>query len=272
MKGQGRGIVCFFSVCLIVCLILVSSNQGFTEVKIAILDSGCNIEYEAGISFVGGTPVDLDGHGTAVVRVIREGNPKAKLYVAKIFITNRHDLNLDTPFVKGIYWAISHQVDVINLSWQTRKDEKALHNAIQEAYRQGIIVVAAAGNKGDFLDVLVDEVSRCGRNSNVNTGIKYPAKYREVIAVGAINSFWCFNRHQKYSPIGKEMEFVCDGSYGFQEGTSFAAARATAIISRISVDYPHLNGAQLREVLKLHTHDLGVKGRDKKFGYGKLEY
>ena len=97
-------------------------------------------------------------------------------------------------------------------------------------------------------------------------GIKYPAKYREVMAIGAINSFWRFNRHQKYSPIGAEIEFVCHGSYGSQEGTSFAAARATAIISRIKADYPHLDGVRLREILKLYAHDLGAKGKDAKYG------
>ena len=262
------GRFCLFLVCLITLLI---SSQGLTEVKIAILDSGCNIEYEAGVSFVDNTAADLNGHGTAVAKVIKEINPDAKLYIAKVFTANGRNLDT-TPFVKGIHWAISHQVDVINLSCQTRKDQKAIHDAIQEAYCQGIIVVAAAGNKGKFLDVLVDELAKRSRNPDVSAGIKYPAKYREVIAIGAINSFWRFNRHQKYSPIGAEIEFVCDGSYRSQEGTSFAAARATAIISRIKADYPDFSGAQLREILKFYAHDLGDRGKDAKFGYGKLEY
>ena len=262
------GRVCLFLVCLAT---LLTSNQGLTEVKIAILDSGCNIEYEAGISFVDDTTADLNGHGTTVAKVIKKTNPDAKLYVAKVFTANARNLD-KTPFVKGINWAISHQVDVINLSCQTRKDDEAIHDAIQKAYRQGIIVVAAAGNKGDFLDVLVDELAKRSRNPNISTGVKYPAKYKEVIAIGAINSFWRFNRHRKYSPVGAEIEFVCDGSYGSQEGTSFAAARATGIISRIKADYPHLDGARLREILKFYAHDLGAKGKDAKFGYGKLEY
>ncbi|MFC1714051.1 S8 family serine peptidase [Candidatus Poribacteria bacterium] len=262
------GKVCLFYTCLITLLI---SSQGLAEVKIAILDSGCNIEYEAGISFVDNTPADVNGHGTAVAQIIRESNPDAKLYIAKTFTANGRNMD-PTPFVKGIYWAISHQVDMINLSCQTRRDEKAIHDAIQKACRQGIIVVAAAGNKGDFLDALMDELSRRNRNPNISTGVKYPAKYKEVVAVGAINSFWRFNRHQKYSPIGAEIEFVCDGSNGSQEGTSFAAARATAIVSRIKADCPDLDGEQLREILKFYAHDLGDKGRDPKFGYGKLEY
>ncbi len=259
--------VCFFYVCLITLI----SSQGLAEVKIVILDSGCNIEYEDGISFVDDTPADLNGHGTAVAQVIRENNPDAKLYVVKVFATAGRNID-PTPFVKGIYWAISHQVDVINLSCQTRRDERAIHDAIQRAYRLGIVVVAAAGNKGDFFDALMDDLSRRNRHPKISTGVKYPARYKEVVAIGAINSFWRFNRHQKYSPIGAEIEFVCDGSSGSQEGTSFAAARATAIVSRIKADYPNLDGERLREILKFYAHDLGDKGRDPKFGYGKLEY
>ncbi len=81
METTMSGRVCLFLVCLITLLI---SSQGLTEVKIAILDSGCNIEYEAGISFVDSTPADLNGHGTTVAEVIRKTNPEAKLYIAKV--------------------------------------------------------------------------------------------------------------------------------------------------------------------------------------------
>ncbi len=262
------GRYCFLAFCLI---ILSMASQSFAEIKIAILDSGCNIEYEEGISFVDETLDDLNGHGTTVAKVIKEINPSAKLYIAKIFNASGRHFNINL-LVDGINWAISRQVDVINLSCQIRKDDKAIHNAIREAYRQGIIVVASAGNKGGFLDVLIDELAKRSKKTGISTGVNYPAKYVEVIAVGAINDLQCHDRHNNYSPIGKEIEFVCDGSYRSQKGTSFAAARATAIISRIKADYPHLNGLELREKLRLYAIDLGAKGRDEKFGYGKLIY
>jgi len=247
------------------------ANESIADVKIAILDSGCNIEYEKGISFVDNTLADLNGHGTTMARIIKEVNPNSRLYIAKVFTQN--GCNTDVKLlVKGIYWAISHQVDLINLSWQTQKDDKAIHDAIREAYYQDIMVLAAAGNKGDFLDALIAELGKHTQKHRISAGVKYPALYEEVIAVGAINSFWRFNRHEKYSPIGAELEFVCDGSYGSQKGTSFAAARATAIISKVKSDYPDCNAKQLREILRSYAHDLGDKGRDEKFGYGRLEY
>jgi subtilisin family serine protease len=251
--------------------VLIVASESAAEVKIAILDSGCNIEYEKCISFVDDTNADLNGHGTAMAEIIKEINPSAKLYIAKVFAQNGRNLDIK-PFVKGLYWAISHQVDLINISWQIHRDERAVHDAIREAYHQGIIVVAAAGTKGDLLDALIDELHKHSRERNISTGVKYPAKYDEVIAVGAINNFWGFNGHEKYSPIGSEIEYVCEGSYSTQRGTSFAAARATAIIAKIKEDHPEFGGPRLRQILRFHARDLGDKGKDMKFGYGRLEY
>jgi len=260
--------LCLFSISLVMLLIASITDA---EVRVAILDSGCNIRYEEGVSFVGNTLADPSGHGTSIAKIIKKINPDAKLYIAKVFAQNGRGLDTK-PFVDGIYWAISRKVDVINMSWQIRKDDKAIHNAIKKAYQNGIIIVAAAGNKCDFIDNLVVELSKRNRKPNITNDMRYPAKYDEVIAIGAINSFWRFNRYEKYSPIWLKIEFVCDGSYGSQSGTSFASARATGIISKIKLDYPNYNGSQLREMLRSYTHDLGDKGRDPKFGYGKLDY
>ncbi len=247
------------------------ASGSVAEVKIAILDSGCDIEYKEGISFVDDNLVDSNGHGTAMAELIKAVNPNAELYIAKVFSHSGRNLDI-VPFVEGIHWAINHQVDLINISWQVHKDEKVVHDAVKNAYQQGIIVVAAAGTKGGFLDALIDELSKHSKKRNISVGVKYPAKYKEAIAVGAIDSLRRLNKHERYSPIGTEIEFVCDGSFGSQNGTSFATARATAIISRIMADYPDLSAKQLRKILKLYACDLGNKGRDAKFGYGELKY
>jgi len=255
----------------IVLIMLLTISNSYAEVKIAILDSGCNIEYQNGISFVDDSVTDLNGHGTAIAKIIKEYNPNAKLYIAKVLNENGCNFNIE-PIVNGIHWAISCGVDIINISWQTRNDEEAIYKAIKQAYQSGIILVAAAGNKGNLLDSFIDKLNSCDQNPTNLTEIKYPAKYDEVIAIGAIRNFWIFNRHEKYSPVDSKIDYVCDGSYGFLKGTSLSAARATAIISKIKEDYPRLKGAEFRELLKSYAHDLGDKGKDTKFGYGKLIY
>ena len=257
------------SVFLILLLLWVGECAG--ETRIAILDSGCNIEYEEGVSFVDDSPTDQNGHGTIVAKIIREGDPDAKLYIAKVFSHSGRNLDASV-FVKALQWAVSRSVDVINLSWQLPTDQKIIHEAIQDAYRHGAVIVAAAGNKGGFIDVLLDELSKRGRELSISSGIKYPARYKEVIAVGAASSFWRFSRRDSYSPTGAELEFVCSGSYKSRKGTSFAAARATAIIAKIKADRPQLGGVALRKSLRFYAHDLGDSGRDAEFGFGRLEY
>lgn len=263
---MSKRLLYLFSAILITLLL---TGKSFSEVKIAILDSGCNIEYQEGISFIDENITDLNGHGTSIAKIIKEYNPDAKLYIAKVL--NRNGCSLDiNQIADGIYWAISRRVDIINISWQGRRDEKAIHDAIKQAYQNGIIIVAGAGNKNDFIDTLINELNLHYNNLDVTTEIKYPALYDEVIAIGAIKSFWIFNRHEKYSPVGPKIEYVCDGNYGSMKGTSFSAARATAIISKIKADYPDLIGEGFREILKFYAQDIGNKGKDYRFGYGKL--
>jgi subtilisin family serine protease len=260
--------VCFYIVIQIILLII---GKSYAEVKIAILDSGCNIECQNGVSFVDDNITDLNGHGTAIAKIIKEYNPDAKLYIAKVLNGNGSNFNI-TPIVNGILWAISCRVDIINISLQIRSDEDAIYDAIKQAYQSGIIIVAAAGNKNDFIDNLVAELHKLSQVNNISTNVKYPANYEEVIAIGAIRKFLGSDRLENYSPVGEKIEFVCNGSYGSQKGTSFASARATAIISKIKTDYPKYSGTQLREILRFYARDLGDKGNDPKFGYGKLEY
>ena len=65
LEANMLGRYCFLVFCLI---ILSMASQSFAEIKVAILDSGCNIEYAEGISFVDETLEDLNGHGTSVAR------------------------------------------------------------------------------------------------------------------------------------------------------------------------------------------------------------
>lgn len=70
-----------------------------------------------------------------------------------------------TPVVRAIRAAIEAKVQIINISQSAGQDILAYRDAIEDANKAGIIVVAAAGNDGD-------------------TGPSYPAAYPGVIAVG----------------------------------------------------------------------------------------
>ncbi|WP_052409921.1 S8 family serine peptidase [Paenibacillus durus] len=72
-------------------------------------------------------------------------------------------------------------------------DSKTLKKAVKEAYKKGLLLVSAAGNSG----------------FNEGDTIAYPAAYKEVIAVGAINSR---NERTFYSSSGKDLELMAPGA------------------------------------------------------------
>lgn len=237
------------------------------NVKVGMLDTGVN--WQAGLEKVHRiTLVDSDAyrdirnHGTMVANILASTNeylpgiaPNMDLYSIKIFDDDNEASVSD--FLAGIDWAIDNDLDVLNMSLGTKKDYQLLHNAVQAAEKAGITMVAAAGN--DYS----------------KKPINYPAAYKEVIAVGAINKE---KEHADFSNGGKELEFVAPGekipslTNKLYSGTSFAVPHVTARIATLKQQYPTWSTAKLRSYLRNYTEDLGSAGRDNLYGYGLISY
>ena len=71
--------------------------------------------------------------------------------------------------LQGIDWSIQHGIDIINMSLVVSGDSQVLHDAVDKAYKRGIILVGASGNAGN------------------GKSVYYPAAYSSVIAVSATN-------------------------------------------------------------------------------------
>ncbi|MFH1678432.1 MAG: S8 family serine peptidase [Candidatus Omnitrophota bacterium] len=177
-------------------------------IKVAILDSGCNIPYKEGISLIDRSLKDYNSHGTLMARIIKEKAPFVELYIIKVMDRDGFCVN-DEAVIRGIEWAISKEVDLINMSLGLEDSDK-LQKVISKAYNKGIVIIAAAGNEG--------------------MEVAYPAKYNEVIAVGAVNKY---GKVYAGSVKGKDVEVVSRGYYGRQAGTSIASAYAVGIAARI---------------------------------------
>lgn len=152
------------------------------QVKIAVLDSGVN--YRESLPVQGHVTVlegmesnpffeDTSGHGTAVASLIASSkdeesiqgiNEDAAIYSVQVLDEN----NTGTleGIVKGIYWAIDNDMDIINMSFGTQYPSEILEKAVEDAWDAGILLVAAAGNDPEG-------------------NVQYPAAYEEVCAVGA---------------------------------------------------------------------------------------
>lgn len=186
---------------------------------------------------------DYTGHGTGVAGIIGaklDGkgivgiNPNAELYSLRVF--GEENKAPVSRIIEGIMWAIDHDIDVLNMSFSTDVDSKALHYAIQQAYAAGIVMVAAAGNEGGT--------------------VQYPAAYEEVISVGSVNQKQTLS---DFSATGDNLDVVAPGEdilstsylwgYMAADGTSLSAAHVTGLASLILQQNPSLTPAQVKEVL-----------------------
>ncbi len=247
-------------------------------VKIAIIDSG--VASHSDLVVAGGTNVisgssgasytDENGHGTHVAGIIAAQGlnngvkgvaPDASIYAIKALNSSGEGYTSD--IISGIDWAMQNKMDIISMSMGTSESSTALKNAIDTAYSNGILIVAAAGNDGN--------------TSGTGTNIEYPANYSSAIAVGAVDSN---NNRAYFSSTGSKLEVSAPGvdiistylnnGYEKMSGTSMATPFVTGDLALLKQKYPSYTNLQLRQVLDNNVKDLGISGKDSLYGYGLI--
>jgi thermitase len=204
-----------------------------TEVLIAVLDTGIDGRHEdlarkvaASINFTETqTSDDVHGHGTHVAGIIAATAnnglgiagiaPNARLLNVKVADDN--GMVWAHAAAEGIVWAVDNGAKVINMGFFVPASSPALEQAIDYAWSRGVVLVAAAGNGIESVPI-------------------YPACYPEVIAVAATDvsgNLWSKSNYgdwvDAYAP-GVEIYSTLPGNnYGYQSGTSMAAAYVSAV-------------------------------------------
>jgi subtilisin family serine protease len=185
-----------------------------TTVKVAVLDTGCDLAHpdwiNAGgtgpditqggqidvpnaVSFLNGatepTPNDDDpvGHGTFTASLVGAAannggfNGLGAIGVAygaqvmPIQVTDSADTGTVDDIISGIYYAVDHGAQVISISLGDYGYSPFEQDAVDYAWQNNVLVVAAAGNDGDS--------ASGGQNRPL-----YPAANNHVLAVGATNA------------------------------------------------------------------------------------
>jgi serine protease len=195
---------------------------GGKGVVVAVLDTGvaystrkrfrrspdfANGDFVRGYDFVDNDrfPNDENGHGTHVAGTIGERTDNGTgvtglAYGAKIMpvrVLDRYGGGDSVTITAGIRWAVRHGADVINLSFEFDDGIRQASAgeipdtlaALRYARRHDVMVIAAAGNQS-------------------RSRIAYPARYRTVLAVGAITENGC---HADYSNTGPDIDVVAPG-------------------------------------------------------------
>ncbi|MCM3602179.1 S8 family serine peptidase [Robertmurraya korlensis] len=258
-----------------------SWNDGFTGagVNVAVLDTGIASHKEltiaGGVSTVDYTNSwqDDNGHGTHVSGIIAaQPNiasvnglditgvaPGVNLFAVKV-LDKAGSGNLQ-DILEGLDWSITNGMDIVNLSIGTSEYSKLFEQMINKAYNSGIIIVAASGNDG------------------LQNSVNYPAKFTNTIGVSSVNQSLNISN---FSSTGNEVEFSApgeniistykNGDYTIESGTSQATPHVTGMLALLKEKQPNVTNSELKTLLRNHTKDLGVTGRDPYYGYGMIYY
>lgn len=105
--------------------------------------------------------------------------------------------------VAAIEYAADNGANVINMSLGGPDYDSAMLAAVNYATTRGVLVVAASGNCGN------SSVDECASYTNTPGRMSYPARYDNVLSVGATNSS---DARASFSSYGPELDVVAPGS------------------------------------------------------------
>ncbi len=224
---------------------------------------------------------DDNGHGSHIAGIIAASTDNAaatagiagRTTIMPLKVLDSNGDGTTATIAAAIQYAAAHGANVINLSLGGDNDDPLLHEAITNAVAQGVVVVGASGNSGAGT-------------------VSYPARYPEVVSVGATQYD---GTRAAYANYGADLELVAPGgnltvdqnddgqpdgipsqtctdhtcaafeTY-YYVGTSQAAAHVSATVALLEAC--GAPSGTIRSTLNATATDLGPAGRDDEFGYG----
>ncbi|KAI0171719.1 oryzin precursor [Hypoxylon sp. FL1284] len=243
-----------------------------------ILDTGLlttHDEFEdrasLGHNVVGGPFIDDTGHGTHVAGIIGGKTygvaKKTRLISVKIF---KYGQGTAAAFLEGYHWAVHNitkqhrqDISVINISAGIQAHAKSINQAVEEAYKLGVLTVTAASN------------------GNRDAQSHSPASAPNAMTVGAINRNL---RRSSYSNWGSLVDIFAPGNRIYsagigsnhdvrlRSGTSVATAHITGLILYLKGLIPYRTkspASSVRELQKLSTDNVipNTRGSANKLGF-----
>ena len=251
-------------------------TTGGSEILIAILDTGIDQNHEdldgkvvAETNFTDSpTSGDVYGHGTHIAGIIAAYSnngvgivgvaPESQLMNVKV-ADDKGGCQASTV-ARGIIWAVDNGASVINVSIEVKEPSPELEAAVNYAWSQGVVIIAAAGNEGGQSPV-------------------YPACYENCIAVAATR------QDDTLAPLSNHGDWVDvaapgfniystlpDNSYGYKSGTSFASAYVSGLAAILFSMVTDTNGDgklndEVRAAIEAGCQEIGIRG----VGRGRID-
>ena len=263
-----------------------NTTRGNSSVVVAIIDTGIDYNHpDLASNYVPGgydwvnddnDPIDDNGHGTHVAGIIaavlNNSQGIAGLAQVTIMAEKAFDLNgtgYEDNIANAIYDAVGEGANILSNSWSSNEDSTLIHEAMQYAYNNYVLIVAAAGN-------------------DASTTKMYPAAYKEVIGVTATDRF---DNPAWFTSYGDWVELAAPGvhiystmptyhvtlndkgvtmNYGYLDGTSMACPHVASLAALVWSQFPNATRDWVRARLRYSADDLGAPGFDEYYGYGRI--
>lgn len=252
------------------------TTTGGSEIVVAVLDTGIDRGHEdldgkvvAEANFTS-SPVagDVYGHGTHVAGIIAAYGdnglgvvgvaPESQLLNVKVADDNGRAQA--SAVAQGIIWAVDNGASVINVSIEISEPSAGLEEAVNYAWNQGAIIIAAAGNGGSQLPV-------------------YPAYYEHCIAVAATeqdDTLALLSNYGDWVDVaapGFDIYSTLPGDdYGYKTGTSFATAYVSGLAAILFAELTDTNGdGNLNDEVRAALEASCQQVNGFEVGYGRID-
>jgi thermitase len=241
--------------------------------SLAILDSGLMAEGDLGKVVVGrydatnpDRPLgDSLGHGTQMALIAagavspQQGTDALSVPLVAIRAFDDNGRASNFGLMRSMNYALEKGSRVMNMSWGTEVKSDFLATSVAYAQSKGAILVAAAGNEP-------------------TQKAMYPAAYRNVVAVSAIDAngnLWKSSNYGNFvsvaAPGYATFPVGYKGAPGAYEGTSISSAYVSRALTLYFAKHPKATSSEAIQALQDAVTDSGARGRDVQYGYGSLD-
>lgn len=122
-----------------------TSQTNESQQPVIVQQSSAAILDQSSAAILDGGPYSAFGHGTMTTGLVHLAAPKAKILPLKAFTSN--GTGYLSNIIAALYYAVHHQANVVNMSFDVSSPSQALNQAVAYANKNGVVLVAAAGNE-----------------------------------------------------------------------------------------------------------------------------
>lgn len=274
----------------------ITTTSGGAGINIAVLDTGVNTnhpdlrnnveqckDFTVGTTYTNNSCTDRQGHGTHVAgTALADGGtgsgvygvaPDADLWAYKVLGDD------GSGYADDIAVAIRHAGDqasalrtkvVINMSLGSSGESSLITNAVNYAYNNGVLVIAAAGNSGPYQGsigypgALVNAVAVAALENRVQNGTYRVADFSSRGYSRTDGDYVIDKGDVEISAPGAAIYSTWyDGGYATISGTSMASPHAAGLAAKIWAQYPSASNVDVRGELQYRAYENDILS-----GYG----